>query len=152
MEAIRYIGPIWLGLLYSKQQKEASFITIKMRDKFAFQKTDTDRAISIPMVMPIDNILVYIHTNTLYGRRCVLGCVANFWLICIYPLQGYEKSIKTCWSVHSTECLWSYSLYCVCDHIVFRVYLLLVILKRFPFHFHEQVLKSNEQEKVKNRK
>jgi len=45
----------------------------------------TDMARSTRLVMLIKNIY------TLWGRKRLLHCVANFWLKSIYPLQGYKK-------------------------------------------------------------
>jgi len=54
-------------------------------DSFKTADRQTGMASSTRLVMVIKNIY------TLWGRKLLLYCVANFWLKSLYPLQGYKN-------------------------------------------------------------
>jgi len=93
MGVIRYSCPIRLVPTYILPAKDIQLLWKFKLDSF---KTDglvcvetdgqTDTARSTRLVMLIKNIY------TLWGRKRLLHCVANFWLKSIYPLQGYKNA------------------------------------------------------------
>jgi len=94
MGAIRYSCPIRLVPTYILPAKDIRLSGKFQADSFKTERlvcieTDgqTDMARSTRLVMLIKNIY------TLWGRKRLLHCVANFWLKSIYPLQGYKNKI-----------------------------------------------------------
>jgi len=92
MGAIRYSCPIRLVPTYILPAKEIRLLGKFLPDSFKTERlvsveTDgqTDMARSTRLVILIKNIY------TLWGRKHLLHCVANFWLKSIYPLQGYKN-------------------------------------------------------------
>jgi len=92
MGAIRYSCPIRLVPTYILPAKVIRLLGKFQHDSFKTERllcveTDgqTDMARSTRLVMLIKNIY------TLWGRKRLLHCVANFGLKSIYPLKGYKK-------------------------------------------------------------
>jgi len=95
MGAIRYSCPIRLVPAYILPAKNIRLLEKFQPDSFKTERlvcveTDgqTDMARSTRLVMLIRNIY------TLWGRKRLLHCVANFWLQSVYPLHGYKNVIK----------------------------------------------------------
>jgi len=92
MGAIRYSCPIRQVPNYIQPVKEIRLLGKFHPDSFKTERlvcleTDgqTDMARSTRLVMLIKNIY------TLWDRKRLLHCVANFWLKSIYPLQEYKE-------------------------------------------------------------
>lgn len=49
---------------------------------------------STTLSLLIENIYIYTRIYTLYGQKCLLRCVANFWPKLIYSTQRYKKLLK----------------------------------------------------------
>jgi len=105
MGAIRYSCPIRLVPTYILPAKDIRLLGKFQPDSFKTERLvwvesdgQTDMARSTRLVMLIKNIY------SLWGRKRVLHCVANFWLKSIYPLQGYKNNnIQSMKSIYSLQ-------------------------------------------------
>jgi len=95
MGAIWYSCPIRLVPTYILPAKDIRLLVKFQPDSFKTEKlacVETDRQTDMARSTRLVMLSIYI---TLWGRKRLLQCVANFWLKSLYPQQGYNKNANT---------------------------------------------------------